>query len=91
MSKLLVFRLSSAEKSERLKKGLCWYCDEKCVPRHVCKHRFFAYMGDDDDDNGLDKGNAYDSDETLVTADISHLYSMDGCPRSKYIPLEGTF
>ncbi|VFQ63645.1 unnamed protein product [Cuscuta campestris] len=44
-STLPVVVVSAAEKAERSKKGLCWYCNEKWDRSHNCRRRFLALMG----------------------------------------------
>ncbi|VFR02721.1 unnamed protein product [Cuscuta campestris] len=76
-SQLPIVRLSSAQKIERSKKGLCWYCDEKWVPGHHCKHRFLAFMGPDDDEE-FSSTDLEDStpDDSLIFGDVSSLHSL---------------
>lgn len=40
-------KLSPAERKERQSKGLCFNCDEKYVPSHKCKGRFFRLAADE--------------------------------------------
>ena len=47
-------------------------------------------MGDDDENDVAEQVVERAPEETLVTADVSHLYSMDGCLRSKSITLDGS-
>lgn len=53
-SKLPVVRLTAAEKAEKTRLGLCWYCSEKWASGHICKGRFLAYIGSDDDDDEVE-------------------------------------
>lgn len=50
-SKLPVVRLTAAERAEKTRLGLCWYCSEKWAKGHVCKGKFLAYMGSDDEED----------------------------------------
>ncbi|XP_042032774.1 uncharacterized protein LOC121779504 [Salvia splendens] len=91
ISKLPIIRLSGAEKADHARRGLCYYCDEKWISGHVCKHRFLAYMGGDDDD---DEDESDDTDPSgvnneVVTADLSHLHAIDGKRRGKSLTLSG--
>ncbi|VFQ93729.1 unnamed protein product [Cuscuta campestris] len=89
---LPVVRLSAAEKAERSKKGLCWYCDDKWIPGHSCKHRFLVYMGPDDDEvapSGLVPTSGDPSDESLITADVSSILSLAGNPSPRSLKLAG--
>ncbi|VFQ95935.1 unnamed protein product [Cuscuta campestris] len=81
-SPLPVVRLSLAEKTERNKKGLCWYCDEKWVPGHNCKHRFLVLMGPDDDDEISGDLPTSNLIEDTITGDVSSILSLAGSPRS---------
>ncbi|VFQ80644.1 unnamed protein product [Cuscuta campestris] len=81
-SPLQVVRLSPAEKTERNKKGLCWYCDEKWVPGHNCKHRFLVLMGPDDDDEDTSDLTPPGHTEDTISGDVSSILSLAGSPRS---------
>lgn len=61
-------QVSNAEKQERAKKGICYYCPEKWAPGHVCTTRLLSYVGDDEDKDSEDP----------ITADISHVQSLNG-------------
>lgn len=60
-SKLPVIRLTAAEKAEKSRLGLCWYCSEKWATGHVCKGPFLAYIGPDDDDEEVPLQQARDA------------------------------
>ncbi|VFQ76852.1 unnamed protein product [Cuscuta campestris] len=79
---LPVVRLSPAEKTERNKKGLCWYCDEKWVPGHNCKHHFLVLMGPDDDDEISSDLPTTNLTEDTIAGDVSSILSLAGSPRS---------
>ncbi|VFQ89359.1 unnamed protein product [Cuscuta campestris] len=87
LSQLPIVKVSAADKAERAKKGLCWYCDEKWVPGHHCKHRFLAFMGPDDDDDHT--ANADQVAEDIITADISSMHSLAGSPHPRSLKLLG--
>lgn len=78
-SKLPVLRLSEAEKAERSRLQLCWWCPEKWVPGHNCCGKFLVYMGMDDesDDDQRDEEEVA-QDPQVVTSDMSHIFAMDG-------------
>ncbi|KAF3788814.1 hypothetical protein EJ110_NYTH20333 [Nymphaea thermarum] len=45
--------ISRQEREERIKKGLCFYCEEKCVPGHKCKHfQLYEVLEDEDELEG---------------------------------------
>ncbi|KAF3773025.1 hypothetical protein EJ110_NYTH56371 [Nymphaea thermarum] len=49
--------ISRQEREERMKKGLCYYCDEKFQPGHKCKHfQFYEVLEDEDELEGKDEG-----------------------------------
>ncbi|XP_042012393.1 uncharacterized protein LOC121760857 [Salvia splendens] len=78
LAKLPVVRLSSSEKSELSRRGLCWYCEEKWASGHVCKQIFLAYMEDDPDDTE-ETGPDNDLPElNVITVDLSHLNTVAG-------------
>lgn len=85
-SKLPVVRLTSAERRERSNQGLCWYCPDKWSAGHACKTPVLAYMGADED--GVDVESSEEEPE-IVTADISHMYSLDGSSRASSLELRG--
>ncbi|VFQ61209.1 unnamed protein product [Cuscuta campestris] len=88
---LPVVRLSPAEKAECTKKGLCWYCDEKWVPRHNCKHRFLVLMGPDEGDEEptvLDIADDVDT-PAIITGDVSSVLSLAGISSPRSLKLAG--
>ncbi|XP_042035248.1 uncharacterized protein LOC121781590 [Salvia splendens] len=79
-------QVSQAEKTERTRRGLCYYCLEKWIVGHVCKQRLLCYAedkeGDDEDSDGCP------ADETVPT-DVSHVHAMDGGRRSRPMKVVG--
>ncbi|VFQ90472.1 unnamed protein product [Cuscuta campestris] len=67
-------RLTYAEKREWDAKGLCYNCDEKWVKGHRCG-RFLFLLEDDEMDESLPPE---ESDNIVMTADVSSLNSMVG-------------
>lgn len=51
-------RLTLTEINDKKSKGLCFHCDEKYVPRHVCKKNKLFLMPDDHQykDQGMMEG-----------------------------------
>ncbi|VFQ72087.1 unnamed protein product [Cuscuta campestris] len=90
-SSLPVVRLSHAEKTERSKKGLCWYCDERWTSTHNCKHRFLVLMGPDDDEDDTDTvGNLESTSDTpVISADVSSILSLAGSPSPRSLRMAG--
>lgn len=84
---LPVMRLTAAQKADRTRRNLCWYCPEKYVPGHVCNKPFLAYMRVDEDDTTLLEEEP--PSEEIITTDLSHIYAMKGKPRSDYMTLQG--
>ncbi|KAL1551486.1 hypothetical protein AAHA92_19326 [Salvia divinorum] len=89
LGKLPIVRLSGAEKSERSHRGLCWYCDDKWVPGHVCKQNFLAYMGGDEEDVDDQEQDSGLPEDNVITADLSHLSAIDVQQRAKSINMMG--
>ncbi|VFR00018.1 unnamed protein product [Cuscuta campestris] len=88
---LPIVRVTNAEKAERNKKGLCWYCEEKWTPGHHCRHRFLVLMGPDDDDNPVAEPDLPDDplDTAVIEADISSMHSLSGSPSPRSLRLAG--
>lgn len=57
-----MIRVSQAEKAERARRGLCYYCPEKWVVGHVYKQGLLCYADEEDE---LDEGDfeKYTADE----------------------------
>ncbi|VFQ75092.1 unnamed protein product [Cuscuta campestris] len=89
---LRIVRLTTSEKAERSKKGLCWYCDERWIQGHQCKRRFLVFMGpDEDEDHGeSSEQNSGTCDEALITADISSMHFLAGSPSPRSLKLMGS-
>lgn len=89
-SKLPVVRLTTAERAEKSRLGLCWYCSEKWVSEHTRKGRFLAYMRSDDEDEAeVSASKLPSSASEIITADLSHIYRMDGRPRMTAMEFHG--
>ncbi|XP_042031379.1 uncharacterized protein LOC121778137 [Salvia splendens] len=85
-----VVRLTAAERAERTKLGLCWYCPEKWVAGHSCRGRFLVYMGADmESDEESDECQEDHQDPPVISADLSHIYTLDGRQREDDIELRG--
>lgn len=90
-AKLPVIRLTAAERADRTRRGLCVYCQDKWVPNHACKRPFLAYMGGDleEDVEELDTPEEQPEAE-VITADLSHIYALEGRQRPEALELRGT-
>lgn len=88
-SKLPVVRLTVAEKAEKSHLGLSLYCSEKWVSGHVCKGKFLAYMGSDDEEDDLPHHELSTTALDIITEDLSHVYSMDGRPHTAALKFQG--
>ncbi|XP_042038388.1 uncharacterized protein LOC121784292 [Salvia splendens] len=84
---LPVVRISAAERAERTRKGLCWYCPDKWVPGHVCRGKFLVYMGMDDE--GSELVETEQAAEEVITADLSHIYALGRGPHAASMELQG--
>ncbi|VFQ94589.1 unnamed protein product [Cuscuta campestris] len=90
-SSLPVVRLSHAERTERSKKGLCWYCDEKWTSTHNRKRRFLVLMGPDDDEDEPDTAGNLESlsDNPVISADVSSILALAGSPSPRSLRMAG--
>ncbi|XP_042067396.1 uncharacterized protein LOC121810711 [Salvia splendens] len=79
-SKLPVIHLTTAQRADRTRRGVCIYCEEKWGPSHACKRPFLAYMGADMDEEVAELDTSADQQEPpeVITADLSHIYALDG-------------
>ncbi|XP_042006094.1 uncharacterized protein LOC121754869 [Salvia splendens] len=80
--------VSQAEKAERARLGLCYFCPEKWVIGHVCKQRLLCYA------DKADEGEAGDF-ETLTTeedadTEVAHVHTMHEGRRSRPLKVIGT-
>ncbi|XP_042017759.1 uncharacterized protein LOC121765623 [Salvia splendens] len=82
-------RVSLAEKSERSRKGLCWHCPEKYTPGHVCAVKLLCYVGEEDDEDTRPDTECQLQDDHVITADLSHLHSLNGNSRSRPFRVTG--
>ncbi|XP_042032481.1 uncharacterized protein LOC121779227 [Salvia splendens] len=89
-SKLPVIRLSQAEKAERSRLGLCWWCPEKWVAGHNCRGRFLVYMGADGDSEDESEEDEVPQDSQIIAADISHIYALEGRQKADAIDVIGS-
>ncbi|XP_047965871.1 uncharacterized protein LOC125210353 [Salvia hispanica] len=90
---LPIVKISAAEREDRTKRGLCWYCPEKYSRSHVCNTRFYALMGVDDDEDTTGTGSAADSDDDaenmVITGDVSSVHVISPKIRPRSIRLKG--
>ncbi|XP_042027297.1 uncharacterized protein LOC121774499 [Salvia splendens] len=89
-SRTYPIRVSNAERSERARRGLCYHCPEKWVTGHVCKVKLLCYMADEVEEPQADNAGEPISEDELITADLSHLHSLDGRGSSKPFIVHGT-
>ncbi|KAG6436208.1 hypothetical protein SASPL_101093 [Salvia splendens] len=70
-----VVRISAADRAERTRLGLCWWCSEKYSREHVCNKKFYALMGVDDEDDIMESeippGDDDDGENMVITGDVS--------------------
>lgn len=90
---LPVVRISAAERADRTRKGLCWYCPEKYSRSHVCSTKFYALMGTDDEDDTTLLESAPESDDEVenmvITGDVSSVHVIGPKIRPRSIRLKG--
>lgn len=55
----------------------------------MCKGKFLAYMGSDDEEEESEPLDPPTSSSKVITADLSHMYSMDGRPRAATLEFHG--
>ncbi|XP_042039612.1 uncharacterized protein LOC121785291 [Salvia splendens] len=81
-------RVSQAEKAERAKLGLCYYCPDKWVFGHICKQRLLCYAKDpiDVEDGDLENVTTEDFEDT----EVAHVHAMYGGRRSRPLKVIGT-
>ncbi|XP_042005724.1 uncharacterized protein LOC121754429 [Salvia splendens] len=81
-------RVSQAEKAERAKLGLCYFCPDKWVVGHVCKQRLLCYADDpiDVEDEDLE----HVPTEAYEITEVAHVHAMYGGRRSRPLNVIGT-
>ncbi|VFQ76085.1 unnamed protein product [Cuscuta campestris] len=90
---LPVVTVFPAEKAERSKKGLCWWCEEKWDRSHNCRRRFLALMRPDDEEElpPTSEPTPDMPDPTaVITGDVSSIHSMSGSPNPRSLKLAGS-
>uniref|UniRef100_A0ACD5W7T0 Uncharacterized protein n=1 Tax=Avena sativa TaxID=4498 RepID=A0ACD5W7T0_AVESA len=92
-------RLTTAEKLERRRKGLCFNCDEPYAPGHTCTRMFYLETVDDEDGEtltpALDAGAAPEPGATTygpvdATAFVVSLHALVGIKTAKTMLLSVT-
>ncbi|KAG6408291.1 hypothetical protein SASPL_131296 [Salvia splendens] len=80
-----------AEKAEKAKRGECFYCPEKYSRTHICKKKFYAFMGEDDVEEIPETQDASDSEDEantmVITGDISTIHVIGPKLRPRAIRL----
>ncbi|KAG6427601.1 hypothetical protein SASPL_111847 [Salvia splendens] len=71
-----VVRLSDAERADRARRGLCYWCPEKYSRAHVCAKKFYALIGEDEDDDPLTEDND-DSANNEDASNMGHHFDID--------------
>ncbi|KAG6391199.1 hypothetical protein SASPL_148952 [Salvia splendens] len=88
-----VVRVSAAERADRTKRGLCWYCPEPYSRSHVCSKKFYALMGDDDEsDNPCDEEDPSIDEEAenmVISGDVSRVLIIGPKLRPRSIRVTG--
>ena len=81
--------ISPAERQERLKKGLCFNCDNRWVRGHKCPAKFMLLMTDAKDTN--EQETDVEKEEAVESGDISCLNSLVGHGSPRSLQLWGTW
>ncbi|KAL1546909.1 hypothetical protein AAHA92_23444 [Salvia divinorum] len=85
-----IVRVSAAERADRTKRGLCWYCDEAWSRAHVCSKRFYALMGTDELGDPEEQIESDDEAESmLISGDVSTIHVIGPKLRPRSIRLKG--
>ncbi|XP_042008969.1 uncharacterized protein LOC121757502 [Salvia splendens] len=89
-SKLPIIRPTAVEKADRIRRGVCWYCEEKWVPDHACKRSFLAYIGPEEDkETKVHVQPPVQPETEVITTDLSHIYALEGKQIPAAIELNG--
>ncbi|XP_042021153.1 uncharacterized protein LOC121768675 [Salvia splendens] len=81
-------RVSQAERAERARLGLCYFCPEKWVIGHVCKQRLLCYADETEEDDVIDLEQP-PADE-CPDAEVAHIHAMYEGRRSRPLKVIGT-
>ncbi|KAG6423312.1 hypothetical protein SASPL_113705 [Salvia splendens] len=88
-----VVRVSAAERADRTKRGLCWYCPEPYSRSHVCSKKFYALMGEDEEgDPEHDMEDPLDGEEAenmVISGDVSRILVIGPKLRPRSIRITG--
>lgn len=88
-SMLKPIRVSSMEKSERSKRGLCFYCPEKWVRDHICQTKMLSYFGEKHADI-MTQDEERATEEDIITDDLSRLKALEGSAQSRPFRILGS-
>ncbi|KAG6430989.1 hypothetical protein SASPL_109064 [Salvia splendens] len=88
-----VVRVSAAERADRTKRGLCWYCPEPYSRSHVCSKKFYALMGEDEEgDPEHDEEESLDGEKAenmVISGDVSRILVIGPKLRPRSIRITG--
>ncbi|XP_042017749.1 uncharacterized protein LOC121765611 [Salvia splendens] len=88
-----IVKISAAERADRARRGLCYYCPEKYTRSHVCSTKFYALLGIDDEHNVTQSESPEESDEEaenmVITGDVSSVHVIGPKIRPRSIRLTG--
>ncbi|KAG6397659.1 hypothetical protein SASPL_143829 [Salvia splendens] len=89
-----IVRVSAAERADRTKRGLCWYCPEPYSRSHVCSKKFYALMGDDEESDSPrveeDPGTDEEAENMVISGDVSRVLVIGPKLRPRSIRVTGT-
>ena len=92
-SNIPVVRISAAERAERTRLKLCWWCPEKYTPEHVCNKKFYALIGAEDEDDVPEPFQDVEIDEEgehmAISGDVSCIHAIGPKLRPRSLRLQG--
>ncbi|KAG6382962.1 hypothetical protein SASPL_157305 [Salvia splendens] len=87
-----IIKVSAAERADRARRGLCYWCPEKYTREHVCSKKFYALMGEDDEEDApfSEEPDTGDEGENMViTGDVSSIHVIGPQIKPRAIRLMG--
>ncbi|KAG6417851.1 hypothetical protein SASPL_120046 [Salvia splendens] len=87
-----IIKVSAAERADRARRGLCYWCLEKYTREHVCSKKFYALMGEDDEEDAPfpEEPDTGDEGENMViTGDVSSIHVIGPQIKPRAIRLMG--
>ncbi|XP_047954027.1 uncharacterized protein LOC125200430, partial [Salvia hispanica] len=89
-----IIKVSAAKRAEKQRKNECYYCPEKYTRDHVCSKKFYALIGEDDeeflDDPNEETNTDLDGENMVITGDVSSIHMVNPRLKPRSIRLLGT-